>query len=56
MTGKQIWQQCEKYGIFLQHVYINICAMLYLQNMAELETEYPWLYQQFTSQSFHSVR
>ena len=29
---------------------------LYLQKMAELETGYPWLYQQFTNTGFRCVR
>ena len=38
------------------HINYAKSARLYLQKMAELETEYPWLYQQFSNKGFHCVR
>ena len=32
------------------------CACLYLQNMSELETNYPWVYIGFATHGYHTVR
>ena len=38
------------------HIYYAKSARLYLQLMLELPNEYPWLYQCFIDQGFHTVR
>jgi len=32
------------------------CARMHLQNMLQLETDYPWVYKNFTEHGFHTVR
>ena len=32
------------------------CARLYLQQMLELETTYPWVYKNFSEHGYHTVR
>ena len=38
------------------HINYTKSARLYLQKMVELETDYPWLYQQFSNKGFNCVR
>ena len=38
------------------HVHYAKCAHLYLQNMSELETNDPWVYMNFATHRYHTVR
>ena len=38
------------------YVHYAKCARLYLQNMPELETNYPWVYMNFATHGYHTVR
>ena len=38
------------------HLNYSRCARLYLQQMLELETTYPWVYKNFSEHGYHTVR
>ena len=38
------------------HVHYAKSACLYLQQMMELETDYPWVYKNFTENGYHTIR
>ena len=38
------------------HVHYAKCRPFYLQNMSELETNYPWVYMSFARHEYHTVR
>ena len=38
------------------HVHYAKSSRLYLQQMLELETQYPWVYSMFNDNSYHTVR
>ena len=38
------------------HVHYAKSARLYLQQMMELETDYPWVHKNFTENGYHTIR
>ena len=38
------------------HVHYAKSARLYLQQMMELETDYSWVYKNFTENGYHTIR
>ena len=38
------------------HVHYAKSACLYLQQMMELETDYPWVHKNFTENGYHTIR